>query len=274
VSPNTAPFSEIRELPVDAIAPNPLQPRRVFAESEIVKLASSIAEIGLMQPILVRTVQTLDGANWQLIAGERRLRAHRLLGKAIIKAVVVEASDENAATMALAENMDREDLTAYEIAVSIQNLLRIFKNKTRLAHSLGLQRSDLYRYLAFFKLPDFILNDLDAKPALLGRDAADDIAGAVGKHGEAALPVLSRLWTTVKSGEIDQGKVGACINAAMNRSEHGKRERDEKPLFIGKEQAGRITRDDKKLTVEIKTAALPPKKERELRSFIEKLLVS
>ena len=149
---------------VDEIEPNPWQPRRVFKEDDIRKLADSIADVGLIQPIAVRRVQNLD-TGFELVAGERRLRAHRLLAAMEIKAVIIEVADEDMAAMALAENIDREDLSAYEIAIAIQNAEGAFPNRKELAKSLGMQRSDLYRYMAFFQLPQFIREDLDANPS-------------------------------------------------------------------------------------------------------------
>ena len=104
---------------LEMITPNPWQPRRIFDASEIEKLANSITEIGLIQPVVLRCVQTLD--TFQIVAGDRRVRAHRLISKADIKAVIVDVSEGGMATMALAENMDRQDCTDYEIAIAMNS---------------------------------------------------------------------------------------------------------------------------------------------------------
>lgn len=262
-------------LPVAKIAPNPWQPRRVFDEAEIQKLAASIAEVGLIQPVIVRRVQNLDTEEFQVVAGERRLRAHRLLGLGEIKAIVVNVPDEDMASLALAENLDREDLTAYEIAIAIRNAESAFPNRKRLAEALGIQRSDLYRYLSFFQLPALILVDLEQDPDLLGRDAAEQIAGLVKKHGDGANEAVSRVWTQVKAKKVDQGKAAELIEAIMLRNEGLPRaDRDIRKLFVGKEQAGSITRDAKTFTVKIKTVALTPEKEAELRAFVERMFAA
>lgn len=265
---------------VASISPNPWQPRRVFDEVEIQKLAGSIAEIGLIQPIIIRSVSIADtpadkqsvsiaDTQYQLIAGERRLRAHKLLGIADIKAIVVVASDEEMATLALAENVDREDLTAYEVALAIRNAESAFPNRKSLASCLGINRTELYQFLAFFKLPDFVVNDLEITPGLLGRHAAEDIAKVVSKHADKATEALRHIWPRVKTGEIDQGKIASLIETSVTRGEYVRAERDIRKLFVGKEQAGSITRDTSGLTIKIRSAALTPDKENELRQFVE-----
>ncbi|WP_126447916.1 ParB/RepB/Spo0J family partition protein [Sulfuricystis multivorans] len=281
-------------LPVAAIFPNPWQPRRVFDEAEIQKLAGSIAEIGLIQPVIVRCVgntntnvdsqkgvgntnttdaneRSVGNANttYQLVAGERRWRAHKLLGRQEIKAIVIEATDEEMASLALAENFDREDLTAYEIALAIRNTEAAFPNRKSLASALGINRSDLYDYLAYFSLPAFVVNDLEAEPGLLGRAAAKDIKVAIDKYGRKAEDALRHLWPRVKSGDLDQGKIASLIETSISRGSQAPIQRDIRKLFIGKEQAGSIMRDSGKLKIEIKASALTPEREAELRRFVE-----
>jgi ParB family chromosome partitioning protein len=252
------------------ISPNPWQPRRVFVEEEIKELARSISEVGLIQPIILRSVSNRD-TSYQIVAGERRFRAHVLLGKNSIKAVTLDVSDADMATLALAENMDRADLSAYEIAVAIRNAEASFPNKTNLAEAVGLNRTVLYKYLAFFKLPEFVIVDLEVKPDLLGRDAADSIARVLEREGEKAITSLESLWPRLKSGELDQGKIVDSIVSSLRRSEIVRTQRDIRKLFVGEEQAGSITRDAANFTVKIRTAALTSKMETELRAFVEKM---
>lgn len=275
------------DIPLSQISANPWQPRRVFGSDEIQKLATSIAEIGLVQPIIVRSVSIRDTFNqgggsgnesvsnrdtlYQIVAGERRYRAHVLLGKEFIKALVLDVDDADMATLALAENMDRADLTAYEIAVAIRNAEANFPNRKNLAEALGLNRTALYKYFSFFKLPDFIRADLDANPALLGRDAADSITALLVREGDRAQAVLQTVWPRVKADELDQGKIVGTIEAALVRREHVKTGRDIKKLFIGKSQAGSITRDSSSLTIKIRAAALTAEKEADLRATVERL---
>jgi ParB family chromosome partitioning protein len=285
---------ETTAIPVAEISPNPWQPRRVFDEAEIQKLAGSIAEVGLIQPVIVRSVSnadTLSGSEsvsnadtlsgekivgipdtrYQIVAGERRWRAHKTLGYIDIKAIVIQVTDEEMAALALAENFDREDLTAYEIGVAIKNAESAYPNRKSLAGALGINRTDLYKYLSFFQLPAFIIDDLELRPGLLGRHAAEDISAIIKKHGDRATQSLRQLWPRVISGELDQGKIAALIEAAVTRGDKIPVQRDIRKLFVGKEQAGSITRDAGKLKIEIKVAALTTEKETELRSFVERM---
>lgn len=274
--------TEGSEIPLAIISRNPWQPRKVFDEAELEKLAISIGHIGLIQPIIVRLVSNRDTSDvenskseealsYQIIAGERRYKAHQILGKELIKAIVLEASDADMAAIALAENIDRTDLTAYEIAVAIRNAETMFRSKTSLASALGLNRTALYKYQAFFKLPDFVINDLEIKPDILGRDAADAIASLLSRVGDDAVRSLQEIWLRVKAGDLDQGKIVSTIDAALRHRSTVRTERYIKKLFVGKEQAGSITRDGAALTVKIRAAALTPEKEAELRSVVERM---
>lgn len=276
-----AGYAEGCLIPLDRISPNPWQPRRVFNESEMEKLALSIDNIGLIQPIIVRNVSNrdtstdaqdaLDTERFEIIAGERRFRAYQRLSKESIKAIVIEATDADMAAFALAENIDRADLTAYEIAVAIHNAEPMFASKTSLASSLGLNRTALYKYLAFFKLPQFVIDDLETNPEILGRDAADAISSLLSTDSVRVEQSLKEIWPRVKSGDLDQGKIVGTIEAALRHKTTIRTDRDIKKLFIGKEQAGTITRDGSALTLKIRAAVLTPEKEAELRAVVERL---
>lgn len=262
-------------IPLDKIAPNPWQPRRVFNEDELDKLAMSIQEVGLIQPILVRSVSNRDTSellqSYQIIAGERRFKAHQKLGLLTIKAIVLEATDAEMAALALAENIDRTDLTAYEIAVAIQNAEPMFQTRTSLANALGMNRTAIYKYKSFFKLPQFVIDDLENNPGLLGRDAADAIATLLSAEGIAAEDSLRTVWPRVVAGELDQGKIVETIQSALKHGTTVRTDRDIKKLFLGKQQAGSITRDGASFTIKIRSAALTPEREAELRGFVEKM---
>lgn len=262
------------EIPIVEISPNPWQPRRIFNEEDIRKLADSIAEIGLIQPVVVRrkSVPTRD-TMYELVAGERRLRAHQLLGQPEIKAIVIEATDEFMALMALAENLDREDLTDYETSKAIRRAESEFKSRKRMAEAIGIGRQDLYKYLAFSSLPAFVLDDLEKTPSLLGRNAAEQLATVLKAQGEKGNEALRTLWPQVKDGHLDQTKLSAVIETSIHRSKTHRTDRDIKKLFVGKEQAGSITRDASSLTIKIRTAAISHDQESRLRLYVQQLLV-
>ena len=261
------------KVPVVAVSPNPWQPRRIFNEDEMNRLAGSIAEVGLIQPIVVRakTVPSRD-TSYELVAGERRLRAHLMLGQTEIQALIVEASDGDLALMALAENLDREDLTDYETSKAIRRVESEFPSKKRMAEAIGVGRQDLYKYLAFNSLPSFIIDDLEVDPKLLGRNSAEQLNSVIKAHGAEASESLVSLWQRVKMGDLDQTKLAGAIVAAIERGVFSRTERDIKKLFVGKTQAGSITRDASSLTVKIRAAALSNEKEGKLREFVQQLL--
>lgn len=111
--------SNLNEIAIDHIEPNPNQPRREFDEEALQELAASIREIGIIQPVTLR--QTADG-RYQIIAGERRWRASQIAGLTAIPAYIRTVEDENVMEMALVENIQREDLNAIEIALAYEHL--------------------------------------------------------------------------------------------------------------------------------------------------------
>jgi ParB family transcriptional regulator, chromosome partitioning protein len=194
------------QLAVSDIVANPWQPRRVFNEAKLSELAESIREVGLMQPIVVRR----SGDIYQIVAGERRWRSHKMIELATIKAVVVECSDADMAVLALVENVSRDDLSDYEVATSMRQTEKEFPDRKRMAEALGMSRSGLYQFLSFENLPDFIRKDLDIQPRLLGGTAAQAIVTAIKKHGESGMNAAVELWPLVVKGDMDQGKVAAA----------------------------------------------------------------
>jgi len=257
------------QLPVGEIVPNPWQPRRMFNEAKLSELAESIREVGLMQPIVVRRVES----TYQIVAGERRWRAHKMLGLDTIKTVVIECSDEDMIILALVENLDRDDLTDYEVAIAIRRSEKEFPSRTRLAEAVGLSRTGLYQFLAFDKLPGFIKDDLDLQPALLGSNAAEEIVSALKKHGSDAESAARELWPEVVNGALAQGKFASAIVAIVTRQASGTtaRERSIEKFFAGKEQAGSITKDVNSFTVKIKTATMTEAQEIRIRQLISEL---
>jgi ParB family transcriptional regulator, chromosome partitioning protein len=256
-------------LPVAAIQANPWQPRKVFNDDGLASLAESIREVGLVEPVVVRRTES----GYQLIAGERRLRAHKLLDVEEIKAAVVECSDEDMAVLSLVENVGREDLTDYEIGQSLRRVESEFPSRKRMAEALGMSRKGLYRFLAFENLPDFIRKDLDLKPKLLGGTAADEVVSTIKKHGAAGVDAARALWNSVANGGLDQGKFAAAISSHVARgtAHQGVHERNIEKIFAGKSHAGTITKDSGSFTVKIKTGVLSDEQEKEIRKLISSL---
>lgn len=140
----------VNEIDVDKIDLNPFQPRTNFDESALNELAESIKKLGIIQPITIRQV---DG-KYQLISGERRLRAAKIAGLKTIPAYVRTANDQGLLEMALVENIQREDLDAIEVAISYQRLIdECNLTQENLADRVGKKRATVGNYLRLLKLP-------------------------------------------------------------------------------------------------------------------------
>lgn len=144
----------IIELEIDAIDINPFQPRSNFNEDSLRELASSIKELGVIQPI---TVRKLAFNKYQLISGERRLRASTLVGLKTIPAYIRIANDNESLLMALVENIQRHDLDPIEIALSYQRLIdEIQLTQEQMSDKVGKKRSTIANYLRLLKLDPII----------------------------------------------------------------------------------------------------------------------
>ncbi len=144
----------IVELDLDNIEVNPFQPRTSFNEETLRELASSIRELGVIQPITVRKVSF---GKYQLVSGERRYRASKLLGNDTIPAYIRIANDNESLTMALVENIQRQDLDPIEIALSYQRLIdEIELTQEQLSDRVGKNRSTITNYLRLLKLDPIV----------------------------------------------------------------------------------------------------------------------
>lgn len=143
--------SSINEIELSKIQANPDQPRRMFDEEALQELATSIRQIGVIQPI---TLRKINDESYQIIAGERRYRASLLADLKTIPAYIKTAEDENVMEMALVENIQREDLNSIEIALAYQNLIETYNlTQERLSERVGKKRTTIANYLRLLKLP-------------------------------------------------------------------------------------------------------------------------
>jgi ParB family transcriptional regulator, chromosome partitioning protein len=155
-----------REIPVNSIEANPFQPRTNFDEQSLEELSSSIRKLGIVQPLTVR--ETTPG-HYQLIAGERRLRAARLAGLTHVPAYIRTADDQAMLELALVENIQREDLDAVEVAISFQRLIEECRlTQEQLSDRVGKQRSTVANYLRLLKLPAEIQLGIRNKQLMMG----------------------------------------------------------------------------------------------------------
>ena len=142
---------EVARIPIDTIRPNPYQPRRVFAQDALEELCASIKQYGLLQPISVRK---LGSDSFELIAGERRLRACRMAGMKFIDAIIFSTYEQDSAVIAMMENLQRENLHYMEEAEGYQNLIRDHGlSQDELARRLGKNQSTIANKMRILKLP-------------------------------------------------------------------------------------------------------------------------
>ena len=144
----------ILEIELDFIEVNPYQPRSYFNEEALRELASSIKELGVIQPI---TVRKLDGNKFQLVSGERRYRASKLIGNTTIPAYIRIANDQEMLEMALVENIQRKDLDPIEVALTYQRLIdEIDLTQEEMSKRVGKKRSTITNYLRLLKLDPIV----------------------------------------------------------------------------------------------------------------------
>jgi ParB family transcriptional regulator, chromosome partitioning protein len=154
------------QIAIESIDSNPFQPRTRFDEKALEELASSIKQLGIVQPL---TVREAGSGRYQLIAGERRLRAAKLAGLTYVPAFIRTADDQAMLEIALVENIQREDLDAIEVAISYQRLIEECKlTQEQLSDRVGKQRSTVANYLRLLKLPAEIQLGIKNKQITMG----------------------------------------------------------------------------------------------------------
>ena len=160
---------QIRMIALDAIDPNPDQPRTVFQTGAIEELAQSIKEDGVIQPILLKPV----GARFMVVVGERRWRASKLAGLSEIPAVIRDVNEEKILEIALVENIQREDLNPIEIATALQRLANEFQlSHEELAQRTGKDRTTVTNLLRLLRLPSDVQELIGEKKITMGHARA------------------------------------------------------------------------------------------------------
>lgn len=176
------PMSEMCEIALSDIVPNPTQPRTDFDEEALEELAESIRQLGLIQPITVKR----DGEKYIIISGERRWRASEKAGLESVPAYIREVDDTTLHAMALVENIQREDLNAIEISLGMQRLIEeCGLTQEALAERLGKKRSTVANYLRLLNLPEEV--QFAIKGGLISMGHAKAIASAESKAKQLSL---------------------------------------------------------------------------------------
>lgn len=164
------PGENLNEVEISKIEINPFQPRKEFNEEALAELAESISKLGIIQPI---TIRETENNKYQLITGERRLRASKIAGLNKIPAFIRTADDQGMLEMALVENIQREDLNAVEIAISYQRLIEECKlTQESLSERVGKKRATISNYLRLLKLPAEIQLGIREKKISMGHARA------------------------------------------------------------------------------------------------------
>lgn len=186
-----APGAEgLRVVPVAHIAPNPFQPRREFAEAQLAELEASIRQNGLLQPLVVRpaSASAPEGAEWELVAGERRWRAVRRLGWAEVPVIVKEPDDRAMLVLAIVENVQRAELSPLEEAAGYQQLIDEFGfTQAEVAESVGRERSTVANLLRLLQLPASVQRMVNEGALSMGHARA-----LLGLEDERAMAELAR----------------------------------------------------------------------------------
>ena len=162
--------SAINDIAINDIEPNPDQPRTSFDKEALSELASSIKELGIIQPL---TLRQLDNGKYQIISGERRYRAAKLAKLDSVPAYIREANDSELTEMALIENIQREDLNAIEIALTFRKLIDQYNlTQERLSERIGKKRTTIANFLRLLKLPAEVQMGLKDKKLDMGHARA------------------------------------------------------------------------------------------------------
>jgi ParB family chromosome partitioning protein len=190
-SAETAALSEgVRTVPTARITPNPFQPRREFAPEQLAELEDSIRKNGLLQPLVVRAAAagSPEGAEWELVAGERRWRAVRRLGWVEVPVVVKELDDRAMLVLAIVENVQRADLSPLEEAAGYRQLIEEFGyTQAEVAESVGRERSTVANLLRLLQLPPSVQRMVNEGTLSMGHARA-----LLGLEDERAMAELAR----------------------------------------------------------------------------------
>jgi len=219
--------SDIRSVSIDDVEPSPYQPRQLFSEEEIDELAKSIEKHGLLQPIVVRR----KGNKFQIVAGERRYRALKKLGKDKVTVLVVNVSDQEAMALSIVENIERKNLTLWELANSIKRLKdEMNLSLDEISRLIGKSKSHISNILRVFQLPDSVLELVKKYPDLLTIS-----------HIKLLLEIKNPVWQTTLAQKIVSEKLST---RQLEEQVQAIKYLQENSTLPSKDQSKRIKRDE------------------------------
>jgi ParB family chromosome partitioning protein len=223
--------SAINEIAVSQITPNPTQPRQNFDEDALEELAASVRELGIIQPLTLRSMG--DNA-YQIISGERRYRAALLAGLNTVPAYVRTANDSEVTEMALIENIQREDLNAIEIALTLRKLIDQYHlTQERLSERIGKKRATIANFLRLLKLPAEVQLGLRDHTVDMGHARAllslDDPKQQLKLYNETVKKDLSVRQVEQRAKQMQQ-----AANEAVQPAEPGKTLNNKEHIILQK----------------------------------------
>ena len=253
-----------REISISLIDPSPFQPRLRFDHEELARLADSIKEGTLSDPISVREK---SDARYELISGERRWRAHQFLGLKTIPVVLRSLDDRQSALMAIASNTVREDLSDFELGRCFKKTIDSghVKSVAELSKIIGLSRQQIDRCLDFMKLPDEAINKLEHTPNCFGANCAEFFAGYVKNgYGDAVITAVNLI---VEEGFTEQKAMAWLKNFATPEIPKKKKSPANVPLFYGKKHVGNAYLDHRKVVIDCHDGVKPTELLEMVRGF-------
>ena len=231
--PAAAPGEPVNSVPTSRITPNPFQPRREFTPEQLAELEDSIRQNGLLQPLVVRRAKegAADGAEWELVAGERRWRAVRRLGWSEVPVVVREIDDRAMLVLAIVENVQRADLSPLEEATAYKRLMDDFNfTQAEVAESVGRERSTVANLLRLLSLPPSVHRLLDEGKLLMGHARA-----LLGLENEREIADLARVAAEIAEDLDRVGHLGKSPSCTQPAGHYGRshaipvRQRSQRP---------------------------------------------
>jgi ParB family chromosome partitioning protein len=214
VAVKAVPMTQMAEIAIDKIIPNPTQPRTQFDEEALAELADSIKQLGVIQPITVKK----SGEQYIIISGERRWRAAKQVGVERLPAYIRDVDDENLHAMALVENIQRQDLNAIEIALGMKRLIEeCGLTQEAMADKVGKKRSTVSNYMRLLNLPNEV--QLALKEGLISMGHAKAIASIEGEQQVAALKRCIKKSLSVRQMEELARKLAEGVSKAEKGEE-------------------------------------------------------
>ncbi len=209
-------INKVLEIGISLIKPNPSQPRKHFYSDELTKLAKSISQEGILQPLIIR----INDGEYQLVSGERRLRAAKIAGLKTVPCIIVNMTERNSALMALVENIQREDLSFFEEASAIQSLITVYgMTQEDAAIRLGLAQSTVANKLRLLKLPG------DEQQVIMDMGLSERHARALLKLKSKSdrVDVLERIHKYKLNVEMTEAYISKLLEGRQKKESYKKR---------------------------------------------------